>query len=570
MDFLSGTEDAAIGVKLEDRDGGCMKLRMLFVAQYCLACALAQPGKPEGLVAEAEVLIGREDFTGAEQILARALRQQSNNVDALHRLAYVEFRQRKLAAARSRFLAVLKLAPPAHNSRYFLGRIALLENKPREAVTWLEPVVAAGESSFDAASQLALAYAAAGLPRQAVGPLQLAIAATPWDGALYYRLGRLHQQLGEAGLAGQALATSERLKQASREDVETLMETARLIDAGQAREAEALGAERMLARADADPNGLVALGLVYGRANLAAPAAAAFERAAERDPTLFAAQYNLGLARLRGGRTAEALEPLARAVALLAESPEANLAYGLAAVMNQRYGEAIAPLERLLKTAPAAAAGHERARQLLATAFIRTGAPAKAVPLLRGQPAGGAARDPAATLLLVEALAASQDAAGALEAARAGTARFPKHGGLQLALARQLTRAGRYQEARPAFEAALALAQAGEALPEAELGLADALQKAGEHEGALARYRAALVHPATELAARLGLARSLIATRQLAEARRTLEQGLEAHSDDVALRLDLSRVYARLGEKELAAHEARIVEQLQQRGAGKP
>jgi len=114
------------------------------------------------------------------------------------------------------------------------------------------------------------------------------------------------------------------------------------------------------------------------------------------------------------------------------------------------------------------------------------------------------------------------------------------------------------------------LAPAGEPQPEPELGLANSLQKSGEHAASLDHYRAALTHPATELPARLGLARSQVATRALAEARRTLEQGLEAHSGDVALRVELSRVYARLGEKDLAAHEAKIVEQLQQRSAAKP
>ncbi|MCC6540025.1 MAG: tetratricopeptide repeat protein, partial [Bryobacterales bacterium] len=505
-----------------------------------------------------------EDFTAAANVLAQALRQHPHSAEVLYRLGYVEFRQRKLIAARGRLLRVLQLAPPAHNARYFLGRIALLENKPREAAAWLEPVAAARASSFDAASQLALAYAASAQPRRAIAPLQQAIAETPWDGALYYRLGRLHQQLNEPELARQALQTSERLKSANREDVETLMETSRLLAEGRPREAVALGTEKIAERPEADPNSLVALGVVYGRAGLDASAADAFARAVARDAALFAAQYNHGLALLRAGRQAEALDPLARAVELLPQSTDAALAFSLAAVMTQKYAEAVAPLERLMKSP--GAAGNPRVPLLLATAYLRTGAPGKAAPLLR--PA--AAQDPSAALLLIEALAAAQDPAGALQAAQGAAARFPKHQAAQLALARQLTRAGRYQLARPAFEAALTLAPAGQPQPEAELGLADSLQKSGEHAAAIGHYHVALAHPATELPARLGLARSQLATRALTEARRTLEQGLEAHSDDVALRLELSRVYARLGEQELAAHESKIVEQLQQRSAVKP
>ena len=104
-----------------------------------------------------------------------------------------------LVLARSNFAAVLKLAPPAHNSRYFLGRISLLENKPREAVHWLAPVVAAGGSNFDAASQLAKAYVSTGEFSKAIGPLKSAIGETPWDGSLYYRLGQLLSKDRRAG-----------------------------------------------------------------------------------------------------------------------------------------------------------------------------------------------------------------------------------------------------------------------------------------------------------------------------------------------------------------------------------
>lgn len=561
-----------IQVRLRAAPLYAMRSRLLLIAAVVALVAtlpVAVRAQTNALIEEAEGLIAKENLAGAEAVLARAVRLQPANSQALYRLAYVEFRLRKLTAARGRLLAVIRLAPPAHNARYFLGRVALLENKPREAADWLAPVVAAAARegpSVDAASQLALAYAGAGLPRQAVQPLQLAIAEAPWDGALYYRLGRLHQQLGEPELARQAFQTSDKLKSTTREDVERLMETARLIAEGRSGEAETAGAQ-ILGREDADPNSLVALGVVYGRANLAAQAAAAFERAVRRDPALFAAQYNYGLALLRAGRQSEALEPLERAVVLLPQSPEASLTYGLAAVMNQRYAEAIAPLERLMKLPPTAPP-NERVPLLLATAYLRTGAAAKAVPLLR-KPAN---QDPGAAMLLVEALAAAtRDQAGALEAALAAGRRFPQSPEAQAAAAQQLTRAGRYREARPAFEAALALAPPGRPpRPEVMLGLADSMQKSGEHDASLGHYRAALANASTELPARLGLARSLVALRQLPEARRTLEQGLEAHSDDVALRLELSRVYARLGEKDLAAHEARIVEQLQQRSAAKP
>src|SRR5258706_12613816 len=86
------------------------------------------------LLQEAEERIQAEKFDLAEGLLAEAVRQAPANTDALYRLAYVQYRRRKLAPARANFGAVVKLAPPAHNSRYFLARISLLENKPREPI----------------------------------------------------------------------------------------------------------------------------------------------------------------------------------------------------------------------------------------------------------------------------------------------------------------------------------------------------------------------------------------------------------------------------------------------------
>src|SRR5690242_20305898 len=100
------------------------------------------------LVRQAEEKIEAGNFVSAEVLLQQALRQTPENTEALYRLGYVQYRRRRLALARSSFAAVVKLAPPAHDSRYFLGRISLLENKPKEAIQWLEPVVASGQTHF--------------------------------------------------------------------------------------------------------------------------------------------------------------------------------------------------------------------------------------------------------------------------------------------------------------------------------------------------------------------------------------------------------------------------------------
>lgn len=509
------------------------------------------------LLQQAEVKIRADQFAAAETILLQARKLDPADVEVLYRLGYAQYRQRKLAAARTAFAEVVTRAPPAWYSRYFLGRICLLENKPREAVTWLEPIVAANQAVFDAPAQIASAYAGAGLNAKAIPAMRMAIAMAPWDASLYYKLGRMYQRAGNKELSAEAFENSRRLGNASGEDVRTLMEVGQGLAAGNARDAKEAGA-RILNRQDADPNALVALGVLYGGANLPAEALAAFDRAAGRDAAFFQAQYNRGLALLKLNRPAEALDPLARAVALLPQSVDANRTYGLAAVMNQRYEEAIPPLER----AWAADKDNLRTGALLATAYLRTGSAKKAAALV-GTGLFAQADDPATLLLRVEVLNAAEEQPKALDAARLAAKKFPQLAQTRLALGGQLALMGRYEEARTEFAETLRLAPG---YPEAELGLADTLSKSGDHQGAIEHYRAASGSERTSMAARLGLARSLTAARRLAEAQTVLEEGVAAYPSDAALRVELARVYARQGKAGLAAEQTRMVEKLRAEG----
>lgn len=505
-----------------------------------------------------ETLIEQERFSEAEAMLEPLVRQAGTDTDLIFRLGYVQFRMRKLGEARRQFEAIVKNAPPAYNSRYFLGRIALLENQPGEAIRWLAPVVSSRQTIYDAAAQLAGAYQGTGQPRRAIEALRMAIQDAPWDGGLYYRLGRSYQQLGQAAMAKEALAMAAKLKSANATDVQTLMEAARLAGAGKSLEATKLG-RGIAERPDTDPATLVALGLLWVKSDLPAEALFTFEQAARRDEKHFASQYNFGLALLRAGRGVEALEPLKRAVTLLPQSLDANLTLGLAAVMLQRYADARPSLEAARRLDPA----NLRVATLLATAYLRTGAAAEAVNILRNSGAGLAANavDPSGPLMLVEALNATRQAEAALETAQVTGKRFPESVSAQMALAQQLARVGKYQDAKPVFARVLQL-EAGQ--PEASLGLGDALQRSGEHEEAIAAYRVALDYRATTLAARLGSARSLVAVKRFEEARRILEGGLANFDREASLHQELSRVYARLGLNELAAREAEAVKRMRE------
>jgi tetratricopeptide (TPR) repeat protein len=510
----------------------------------------AADGSTERRLQEAEVLIEKERFPEAEVVLVKAAAETPGDPQVLYRLGYVQYRQRKLAASRKNFEAVVKLTPPAFFSRYFLGRIALLEDNQKEAIEWLAPVAESPEPVFDATSQLAKAYASTGQDDKAITALKSAISQAPWDDTLYYRMGQLRQKLGQRELAAEDFAISRRLKNLNREDVATLMQVSQALASADPARATTFGS-KISTRTDVYPETLVALGALYGKANLTKEALECFETAAKRDASLFQPQLNRGLALLKLGRPQDALPPLERAVELLPQSVDANVTLGLAHVMVQNYRAAVEPLSRAWQ----AETSNARVGLLLATAYLRTGEPAKALQILAAIPP----TDPASFFLGIEARNATSDAEGALALAKQAVARFPSMPQAHLALAQQLTRVGRYQDARPSFEAVLRLVPGQ---PEAELGVADSLQKAGDHAAAVDHYRAALAGPSTNLSATLGLARSLAALRQLDEAAGMLEGALSRYPNDATVRLELSRVYARAGKPELAAEQARIAERI--------
>jgi len=218
--------------------------------------------------------------------------------------------------------------------------------------------------------------------------------------------------------------------------------------------------------------------------------------------------------------------------------------------MNKSYAEAVPSLQLAWKRDPS----NPRLGTLLATAYLRTGDPSNAIAALRRVLIRGK-DDPGPRLLLVEALDASGDREKALEEAMQLQALFPGVEQAHMAAAQQLVRAGKYEQAGVAFEQVLKL---NPGQKEAELGLADCLQKSGNYQASLDHYLAAGPAPS----ARLGQARSLIAMQQLEEARRVLESTLPEDPSNLTLRLELSRLYARLGQSGLAAEQVKIIEEI--------
>lgn len=485
----------------------------------------------------------------------------AQTADQLYRKGTELFQARDLSRARTAFLLVLEKAPPGLSSRYFLGRIALLESKPQDAVKWLEPLAHADPPMFDAAAQLGKAYFDLGQMDRAQATVERALRQAPWDGALHYRLGRIYQHMGRGAQAQAEFAASARLKSEDRESVQLLVACSEYIANGQRAEALRVRDE-LLSNASLDPDVLVALGLAFAESGLTQDSLEPFVSAAKRDPSFYQAHYNAGLTLLKLERPAEALAPLEAGRKLAPGSFEVNSALSLAYVLQQRFSDAIPPLETAHQLQPR----NQRVSSTLALAYLRTGAAARAIPILRAI-VPESRNDPKPHFLLIEALNATEQQAEALQAAEHAAKLFPDAAQAHLAVAQQHARLGRYGEAGPEFTRALEL---NPAQIESLLGLAEVQQKQGDYPASLETYRRVLTLQAGSLTATLGAARDLVLLRKLDEARKLLESAQSTHADNAQLHLELSRVYARLGERDLASQQTQIVQELRAREAKRP
>lgn len=533
-------------------------VRCTFRLIVAIVMLVAQRGEaaasPEiDAVPRAQALIEKQQWREALQLLEAAREKNGGNAEVLYLRGYVLYRLGELQSARAQLEEVTRIAPPALRSRYFLGRIALRQAHPREAIRWLKPLAERTPALEDSPAQLSKAYLETDQLAEAERWAEKAVAATPWDGALHYRLARIYQETGQREKAAQQFETSTQLHWEDRAAVEELLKSSNAIARGDLETARTIKTS-LLKQSQIDPDVLVALGSLFATAGNHEEALDLFTEAAKRNPSLFQAQFDWGLALLKLGRAKEAIVPLTDCLGIAPGSADGNAALGLAYVMTEQFDAAISPLESVHAARPA----DLRAQGLLSLAYLRNGSPQKALPLIRAS-LERQKNDPKLYFLLIECLNGTEDQAGALAAAQEAVQKFPGLAKAHLAEGQQLARLGRYSEAGPAFAKAAELAPGDK---EALLGLAEVQNKAGSYGESLETYHRVLAIDDADLTAQLGAARNLIASGKMIEAKEQLESALTTHTNSLQLHLELSRVYARLGDRNQAAEQTKIVESL--------
>jgi tetratricopeptide (TPR) repeat protein len=137
--------------------------------------------------------------------------------------------------------------------------------------------------------------------------------------------------------------------------------------------------------------------------------------------------------------------------------------------------------------------------------------------------------------------------------------RFANLAKAHLAKGQQLARMGRYQESGPSFERAAELQPSA---IEPLLGLAEVQNKAAKYEDSLKTYQRVLALDASDLTALLGAGRNLVSLARLTEAKGILEKAAADHADNAQVHVELAKVYARLGERDLSIEQTRISQRL--------
>ena len=156
-----------------------------------LAAVLSAAGPDPDPVADAEKLLQKRDYRGAEIALREILKSDPSNARAHGNLALALIRQKKTREAIDEARLAAAFGPDQPEARYIYGWALLEGGRPAEAARELEKAVAARPDSAPALDALAEAYAATRDPR-APGVREKLIALEPSNPAHRAALAELY------------------------------------------------------------------------------------------------------------------------------------------------------------------------------------------------------------------------------------------------------------------------------------------------------------------------------------------------------------------------------------------
>jgi tetratricopeptide (TPR) repeat protein len=529
----------------------------LGIALLLAAVRLQSEEKPlEQYLRNAQVYLDQEKFGEAIAQLKKAIAHQPSLPGAYYQLGYCHWKLNHLAEARQAFEQELKFPPPDAYSLYYLGRIFQTEGNAAAAIQHFDKT--AGISPIlDVFERLGNLHLQAGYVERAIEYLEKSVQLHPDRGDAHYLLARAYLRTGRNADARQQFALTTRLKAEDRQAIRDLLECEEYLK--QNRVDDALRMARNLAQSrDADV--LLALGRTLGQYRQHQDALKVLERAASLQSSFFEAQFNLGLTLAALKDIPRAKEALNEAVRLKPESYDAQLLLGTILVESGKDDEAAI---RHLRKAAEIRGENPRLLALLGMRYTQSryymeaiATLSKAVQLDPG--------NPEIRFLLLQAHDRNQDYEDSLKLARETLDAFPKLPRSHFEVALRHHAMGRFLEAQPHLENALAL---DSNFAEAQAMLGDVLLRQGKMEESLPWFRKALVRRPDLMEAYAGLGKALLQLKRYDEAAGEMQKAVRTEPDYPQSHLYLSQAHRALGRTEEARRETELFTRLNRQRA---
>lgn len=514
----------------------------------------------------AAILIKQGRYSEAVSLLRSAIKLAPGQASFHHYLGYALWKLDRWNEAQAEFENAHRLDPKNPYTCYFLARTAASLGHLDQSIEYYEDVLGLGPSIYDTNQRLGQAYLDKGKLGKARVRIEAALEETPWDGSLYYQLGRIDQRERRTAQAQEEFAAASRLKHVDQTAIRQLLQLGEAIQSHHADQAMELRTS-LMKQSPPDPEILDSVGVLLGKGGLYAAAVEPLEQSVKLAPDSFESNYNLGLTLLRMGQAQEAQAQLQRALTLQPNSLEVNSLLGVLYVEQNRNQDAI---ERL-RAANQASPGDARVLALLGEQYLLGHYVSDAIPCLteaiKLQPANEGLR-----YLLIEAYEEENDYQDALTAAQNAAHDFPSAPRAVYEVGQQLANLGFYQKARPYAEKAIGM---DPTLVYAYNLLGDIESRNGQYEAAAATFTKAKALDPKDLLALRGIGQNLIRLGRLPEAVSELSEAIATEPQDSDLYFNLMQAYVRLGERQKAAQaEAEFqklhVREIAQRGAEAP
>lgn len=499
------------------------------------------PATAQALFAQAAALIKEKHYSDATPLLRSAVKLAPDQANLHHYLGYALWKLDRWNQAQVEFEKAHALDPKDPYTCYFLGRIAASLGQTDGAINYYKAVLQLGPAIYDTNQRLGQAYLDKGDLELARTRIEAARKGTPWDGSLYYQLGRIDQREHHLAQAREEFASAARLKNGNQTSIRQLLDLSEAVRNHQTERIQQIQTA-FLSQASPDPEIYDSIGVLLGRGGLYSEALEPLERSVKLAPDSYESNYDLGLTWFRLGRAQEAEEQLNKALALQPKSPEVNRLLGLLYVNENRNSEAIGRLRAANQAAP----GDVHILALLGEQYLVGHYVAGALSCLtRAVPQDP--DDPALRYLLIEAYQEEHDFPSALKAAQDASQHFPNNARLVYEEGQQLANIGHYQRARPYAAKAI---QMDPALVYAYDLMGDIQSRSGQYEAALANFQAAQHIVPSDGPALKGIAENLIRLKRYPEALSELKQGIAVRPQDADLYFNLMQVYVRLGKRQ--------------------